>query len=316
MVDERSLKLSVVIPTYGREQVLLDTIDLVLRQSPQPSEVLIVDQTADHDVATEARLRWLDGEGLIRWLQLTEPSIPKAMNFGLTSATQPTVLFLDDDITASKDLVQWHQKAHAKFPDAVAVVGQVLQPGESPNPVMPRGPRHGLRADLEFPFFSTRGDWISNVMAGNLSVNRNFALAAGGFDENFVGVAYRFETEFAMRLIDLGGKIRFCPEASINHLRAGKGGTRSTGSHLTSVDPKYGVGDYYFALLAKVPLREKLFYILKRPIREVCTKFHLSHPWYIPVKLLGELRAVILALRLARGGRKLISGAKTGPGLC
>jgi hypothetical protein len=221
------------------------------------------------------------------------------MNHGLKAATQPIVLFLDDDITAALDLIVWHQKAHADYADAHAVVGQVLQPGESPIDAPARGSRCGLRADLEFPFFSSRGDWIANVMAGNLSVKREAAIAAGGFDENFVGVAYRFETEFARRLIERGGKIRYSPEASIHHLRASKGGTRATGSHLTSADPKYGVGDYYFALISDVPTSEKVAYMLRRPVREVCTRFHLQRPWYIPIKLIGELRAALLAMRLS-----------------
>jgi hypothetical protein len=41
-------------------------------------------------------------------------------------------------------------------------------------------------------------------------------------------------------------------------------------------------------------------------IREVCTRFHLRHPWWIPVKLTGELRALVWASRLCRRGQRLI----------
>ncbi len=34
-----------MIPTYGREKVLLDTVEMFLKQSPQAKEVLIIDQT-------------------------------------------------------------------------------------------------------------------------------------------------------------------------------------------------------------------------------------------------------------------------------
>ena len=33
-------------------------------------------------------------------------------------------------------------------------------------------------------------------MGGNFSVRRRFALTLGGFDEQFVGAAYRFEADF------------------------------------------------------------------------------------------------------------------------
>jgi hypothetical protein len=65
------------------------------------------------------------------------------------------------------------------------------------------------------------------------------------------------------------------------------------------------MGDYLFALKHGEG-RSKWTYMLRRPFREVCTKFHLSHPWYIPVKLLGEFRAILLAVRLYRSGAKLL----------
>ncbi len=302
--------VSVVIPTYCREQVLLDTIRVVLNQNPLPKEILVVDQSPGHETPVEQQLQAWHDEGLIRWIRLAEPSIPKSMNHGLRLATQPIVLFLDDDLTAATTLLDWHWKTYQQFPDAVAVVGQVLQPSEAPRDVPAKAPRTGLRADLEFPFFRSEADWVANVMAGNLSVKRDYALKIGGFDENFIGVAYRFETEFARRLIAGGGKIRFCPEASINHLRAERGGTRSSGSHLTSADPKYGMGDYYYAFLHGGP-REAWRYSLHRLFREVRTKFHLRHPWWIPVKLLGELRALCRGWRMA-GTKRRKQGVERG----
>jgi GT2 family glycosyltransferase len=293
-----SVGVSVVIPTYCREQVLLDTIRVVLNQNPLPKEILVVDQSPGHETPVEQQLQAWHEEGRICWFRLAEPSIPKSMNHGLRMATQPLVLFLDDDLTAASTLVEWHWKVHQQFSDAVAVVGQVLQPGEVSRVVPAKGSRTGLRADLEFPFFRSEADWVANVMAGNLSVKRDHALKIGGFDENFIGVAYRFETEFARRLNAGGGKIRFCPEASINHLRAERGGTRSTGSHLTSADPKYGMGDYYFAFL-QGDASEAWGYSVQRLFREVRTRFHLRHPWWIPVKLVGELRALWRGWRMA-----------------
>lgn len=304
--------VSVVIPTFMREQVLLDTVQYVLNQDPPAAEVILVDQTPVHEPATEKQLGDLNRQGLIRWIRLAEPSIPKSMNYGLRIASQPIVLFLDDDISADCNLVGCHAAEHVAFPDAKAVVGQVLQPGEKPRTVELVCTRTGVYADLEFPFFSTGGTWIANVMAGNLSVDRDFALKVGGFDENFMGVAYRFETEFARRLLAHGGKIRYSPEASINHLRASRGGTRSSGSHLTSADPKHGIGDYYFAFLQDRPW-DSWRYSIRRMFREVRTRFHLTHPWWIPVKLVGEVRGFYAGRRMAlqKRRRSLPREAKT-----
>jgi GT2 family glycosyltransferase len=155
-----------------------------------------------------------------------------------------------------------------------------------------------LRRDLDFRFYGTAPAWVTNVMAGNLSVKRDKALSLGGFDKNFIPpVSYRFETEFAKRVVLAGGKIRFEPKASIRHLRAASGGTRTLGSHLTSISPLHGVGDYYYALCCGKGW-DRVGYMARRALREVCTRFHLWHPWWIPVKAVGELRAIWMALRL------------------
>jgi GT2 family glycosyltransferase len=306
---DKTIPISVVIPTYMREHVLVESIQIVLGQSPAPREILVVDQSPEHELPVEQQLQCWHDEGLIRWIRLPEPSIPKSMNHGLRIATQSIVLFLDDDITTSSKLVESHWKTYQQFREAVAVAGQVLQPGEVSCNAPVREPRVGLRADLTFPFFRSESDWVSNVMAGNLSVNREFALSIGGFDENFVGVAYRFETDFARRVNRHGGKIRFAPDASIHHLRASRGGTRSTGNHLTSADPKHGIGDYYFAF-QHGSKSEAWRYSLARLFREVRTRFHLMHPWWIPVKLLGEVRAFRLGYLLARSNRQRINSPK------
>lgn len=302
--------VSVVIPTYGREQVLVATVSQILSMPSGPAEVLIIDQTPEHQVATDQQLSCWDREGCIRWIRLTRPSIPEAMNAGLQFARNPLVLFLDDDIVPDGNLIAAHAQAYKDFPEAWAVAGQVLQPGESPGARNGYTANFGLRADLNFPFWSDEPAWVANVMAGNLSLRRDRALAAGGFDENFQGSAYRFETEFSRRLIMRGGRIRYAPEASIRHLRAERGGTRAAGSHLTSASPRHGVGDYYFALLQGCTA-ETMAYMSWRMVREVCTRFHLRHPWWIPVKLLGELRGLVRATRLRRRGQRLIEAAHT-----
>lgn len=295
--------LSIVIPTYGRERVLLDTIAALepqRQQLPAPSELLLIDQTSQHLPATEEALARWQQAGRLRWLRLQSPHLTRAMNTGLRLARGETVLFLDDDIVPLPGLLAGHLEAYRQHPRAWAVVGQVLQPGQQPLPLPRRPAPSGLWCDLDFPFHSTLGGWVENVMAGNLSLLRSRALAIGGFDERFPPpVAARFETEFAKRLIAAGGAIRFAPQAALHHLAAASGGTRSRGSHLTSASGHHGVGDCYYALRCGRGAAV-LWYLLRRPLREVRTRFHLSHPWWIPVKLVGELRALLQALWLSR----------------
>lgn len=289
------MTITIAIPTYNRGAILVETIERLLTLTPRADAILIADQTKQHPSDVEQQLgAWHDANE-IRWMRLPEPSIPKSMNDALEAATTDLVLFFDDDLIPDATIVQAHVVAHAND-EVWAVAGQVLQPGEEPT-------NHSSPiTDLEFQFNSTRGTFITNVMAGNLSVKRARALEIGGFDENFIGAAYRFETDFAMRIANAGGKIWFEPKASIRHLQLQTGGLRSYGDHRSAPVPAHSAGDYYFALHH---LPRFWPFAAKRMRQNVATRYLLKHPWLIPGKLIGETRGLLLARRLHRKGRRL-----------
>ena len=294
----RAADVTIVIPTYRRGEILVATLDRIHALPSPPAAILVVDQTESHAAGIAAELERRNRSGEIRLMTLAQPSIPHAMNEGLLAAMTPLVLFLDDDIEPASDLAAEHA---ACFDDATlsATVGQILQPGEAPA-TQPRP-----ADDLEFRFNHDRSEIVTNVMAGNLCVRREAALAAGGFDENYTGAAYRFESDFALRLGAAGGRIRFEPRAAIRHLQLATGGLRSYGDHRSSSSPAHSAGDYYFGLTYR---RDFSRYALRRMRRNVLTRWHLHHPWAIPPKLLGEVRGLLRAMSLRRRGARLVTG--------
>lgn len=296
--------ITVIIPTIGREEVLLDTVRACLNERQPPAEVIVVDQSKSHEPETLRQLNEWMQQGRVKVLKPDIASQPAAMNVGLLGANSRLLLFLDDDVQPTPGFIAAHAELHHD-PSVWVVVGQIIQPWQQPEDLPRPEPTTGLRADLDFPFHSSRECVILNGMSGHMSVRRDHCLAVGGFDENFKGAAYRFDTEFARRVIRNGGKVLFSPNPSLKHLRVARGGTRLIGNHLASADPIHGVGDYYFALRLAVGT-ERWGYIFTRMFREIRTKFHLRHPWYIPVKLLGEIRALLWALSLFAHGPKLV----------
>ena len=295
--------ISVVIPTYGREQVLLDTVTHLLHLNPAPTEIVIVDQTPKHEENIERILKNLQQTGKIRWLRLVEPSITHAMNVGLSEVQHDVVLFLDDDIVPDANLIAAHADAQSRNGCNI-VAGKVLQPGEEP-----------LTLEQEsgvFRFCSARTQHITEIMGGNFSIKRELALRLGGFDENFVHVAYRFEAEFANRALQAGEKILFEPAASIRHLKAMAGGTRSYGHHLTTIKPSHSVGEFYYLFRAK-GITNRLFKILLRPWRSIRTRHHLTHPWWILPTLIAEALGLIWAIFLALRGPRLLADVAGSP---
>jgi GT2 family glycosyltransferase len=296
-------RVSIAIPTYNRGPILIETLELLLALTPRAAEIVIVDQTKSYSPELEAKLDAWSRDGSIRWFRLPEPSIPHAMNEALRLATQPIVLFVDDDIIPSSTLALEHERAYA---DGVwAVVGQVLQPGEQVVHFDEANMHGGPLRDLEFHFNHDVAGDVENVIACNLSVDRERALSIGGFDENFLAAAYRFETDFARRIVDAGGRIRFEPRANIDHLHVPTGGVRAHGDHRRTAAPTHSAGDYYFALWHVRPFAD---YAMRRFIRNVATRYHLRHPLTIVPKIVAELRGLALARRLHRRGRRLASG--------
>lgn len=292
--------VSIVIPTFRRERVLLDTIAHVRALRGPPHEIIVVDQTPTHEPDTTSALTALAAAGDIRWVRLEQPSITHAMNVGLEAAGGDVVLFLDDDVVPDTDLLSAHAAAHAAGSHIVA--GRVLQPWDDP-----------LASDdpASFRFSSRRRQWIREVMGGNLSVSRSLARRLGGFDENFVRVAYRFEAEFAARALAAGERILFEPAATLRHLKVPSGGTRSFGDHLRTAGPGHTVGAYYHLMRARNE-PGRLRQILLRPLRAVRTRHHALHPWWIPATLLAELLGFAWALCLSVRGPRLLSMSAIG----
>jgi GT2 family glycosyltransferase len=241
------IPISVAIPTFLREHVLLQTIEYLLRQNTKPDEILVIDQTLHHEPQTEDYLRQWNSDGQIRWIRLDKPSIPKAMNKALICAKHDIVLFLDDDIIPDENLITSHASNYENS-DIWGVAGQVLQPRQIVETLTNAYGQNNSEKDISFRFNSDRKRFITSCMAGNFSMRRERAIQIGGFDENFVGDAYRFETEFCRRLIRNGGKVIFEPGASLRHLQIKTGGTRTYGSHMTSARPELTSGEYYFVL--------------------------------------------------------------------
>ena len=288
-------KVSVVIPTYRREQVLLDTLDFLKALDVPPGEIVVVDQTEHHGNDVIVSLTRRHEEGQIRWIRRDLPSIPQAMNCGLLNARYDIVLFLDDDIRPENGLIVSHANAHESHEDVI-VAGRIIQPWDEGRATDNLAPFH---------FASLKSAWIREFMGGNFSIRRDRAVALGGFDENFVRVAYRFEAEFAFRALAGGMRIRFEPLACIHHLKVVSGGTRTFGEHLTTWRPDHAVGAYYFLLRTWRGGSSAVTFI-SRLFTSVATRHHFRRPWYVPITLLAELRGVIWALLLFCRGPRLI----------
>jgi GT2 family glycosyltransferase len=290
--------VTIIVPTYGRDEVLLETLKHLFALDPPASEIIVIDQTEEHSSQVSCALEAWHALGLMRWWRLEHPSIPAAMNRGLLEASHPIVLFVDDDIIPHPGLVEAHVSALEET-GAALVAGRVIQRWQADQ---------DFSDEDAFHFASLRPTWISEFMGGNFSVRRNTAWQLGGFDEQFVRVAYNFEAEFAYRIRRAGYRIYYEPAALIHHLKVSDGGTRSFGHHLRSHRPNHAVGAYYF-ILRTWSGWQSLVRFLVRPLHAIATRHHVRRPWWIPATLVAELSGMGWALLLAAQGPRYLSSS-------
>jgi hypothetical protein len=176
------------------------------------------------------------------------------------------------------------------------VAGRVVQPWDAPA----AGPAAAPASEL-----SRLEEWLRHLIGANFSVDRAAALGAGGFDENFVGTAYRFEADFARRFAAAGGAVCYAAAAGVRHLRA-PGGTRSDARGLFRTRLWQARGEYYFWLRAG-RFGGAAAALLRRPFTAISDR-HRQHRF---VDRAGALPAECLALVHAAGrcwrGPRLIS---------
>ena len=68
--------ISVIVPTYGREEPLHDTLIDVLAQDYPQFETIVVDQTPTHEPETEAYLHEVADAQKIQWFRVDWASLP------------------------------------------------------------------------------------------------------------------------------------------------------------------------------------------------------------------------------------------------
>lgn len=113
-----------VIPTFNRGSPLEETLKYLLANKSDgfdALEIIVVDDGSfvpAREVVEPRALDVLEHQSLL-WLRQKNAGPARARNTGFRKASGEIVLFLDDDILASPDLIKAHVSAHRSRPGAV-----------------------------------------------------------------------------------------------------------------------------------------------------------------------------------------------------
>lgn len=219
---------SIIICTLNREEVLCSTLRSLasLMDGRDGGELIVVDQTRQHTLATERCLQELADSG-VRWERVGFASLTRARNHGIRLASGEFVLFFDDDVEPTPRLIDEHLACYAD-PAVWGVGGCTLIPGAKKVSRDMIGARElkeleagrANRFDLDWQRTMT---WAPGC---NMSFRKQRLVEVGGFDEAFYGMATGEETELCHRIRQAGGGIAFAPSAELVHLINPDGGCR------------------------------------------------------------------------------------------
>lgn len=266
------LFFSLIIPTYGRERILCDSIASVLQQDYPSFEVLIIDQTPQHEPETEQYLQEMASAGKIRWFRVNWASLPGARNYGVRRAIGEIVLFLDDDVLLPPGCLAAHARNYDRS-EVGAVAGRVFDrmkladaiPGLAIEDLPPEAMDPGIawyHIDLVHTIKPQR---VLTARGCNMSFRREVFTRYGiWFDERFRGSAVREESDFCLRIRKTGWQIWYDPEAHLVHLGEETGGchdisTRSLQYQLTFYHNHFWMALKNLTLWQQIRLAAKLF---------------------------------------------------------
>jgi GT2 family glycosyltransferase len=210
-------RISVVVPTYNRLDVLPRVLDALEAQTISPGEfdVIVVD-----DGSSDGTASFLEGyrpRFRFRGLSQANSGPAGARNRGVREAAGEIIAFLGDDTVPEPEFLARHDEAHRARPGRkVAVLGYTTWPRERRvTPFLHHINEYGLQFGYElirdpesvpFNFFYT----------SNISLPRTALIAHGSFDTTFPDAAWE-DIELSYRLSRSGYVIVYEPRAIVRH---------------------------------------------------------------------------------------------------
>jgi peptidoglycan/xylan/chitin deacetylase (PgdA/CDA1 family)/glycosyltransferase involved in cell wall biosynthesis len=204
------LKLSVMVPTHNRRDVLVSrTLPAMFNQDTPADDyeiVVVVDGSTD---GTAEALRQLRPPCSLRIIEQPNRGPSAARNNGIQAAQGDLLLFIDDDIICGPHLFQQHIQAHADSEPAVVYGPISIAPGTPPSVLkyaievwyQQYYGRLDSQNGLRFP--------QDEYLISNSSIPRASLVACGGFDEKMTA---KEDYELGLRLWKMGVRFKYLPQ--------------------------------------------------------------------------------------------------------
>jgi glycosyltransferase involved in cell wall biosynthesis len=208
-------RVSVVIPTRGRPDLIGRSVRAVLANDHPDFDVVVVDQSDDDRTGEVVRdLAHVDRR--LRYVHTQPPGLSRAYNIGVRLTTAPILAFTDDDCVAAPDWVRSVARAFDDDPTAEMLYGTVALPRDleaSPGqvPVLPIARAERLDRRNGFRIYG---------MGANYALRRSLFERVGGFDEILGGggpLRSSQDFDFQFRAYRADAVVLLRPEVVVEH---------------------------------------------------------------------------------------------------
>jgi glycosyltransferase involved in cell wall biosynthesis len=213
-VGEPVRAAGVLICTRNRGAAVCDTIESVVRSTPRPIEIVVVDQSDDD--ATGDAVAALDARHGVRYVRSDTRGLSAARNVGLALVTNEIVAMTDDDCIVGEGWIEALEAEFATSPAIACVFTRVTAGAHD------AGSEFVPVSDEIAPVVVSRlADYIPGMGIGaSMAVDRRIALAIGGFDTE-LGAGGRFRSgedhDFGLRLSASGHAVSRITDVAVVH---------------------------------------------------------------------------------------------------
>jgi GT2 family glycosyltransferase len=213
------VKITVVVPTHNRSELLARTIVSISEQTLPPCDIIVVDNGSTDDTA--ARVRELaSGVKRLRYLEEPDLGVSRARNRGAREASGELVAFLDDDSVAAPWWLAAIADAAHRSPGAPAVAGPIALRWTRPAPGWTRS-LEGWYGQFALGDEAATIEYPRYPFASNVTFRREALLSVGGFP---VELGPRGEHRIAneedglfRRVAERGWTVVYEPQALVYH---------------------------------------------------------------------------------------------------
>jgi glycosyltransferase involved in cell wall biosynthesis len=295
------MRASVIVVTYQRSEMLICTIEQLLKQDYRDFEIIVVDASPDAEECHRGLLSKHDSR--LRYIVSSTSNICVLRNVGFLASTGGVVIYVDDDVFLDTDFVSRHVALH------LSTKGRSVKLVSGHSIPSPLEQIDWVRNQVNY---RPHGTWAKGVYGVNFSVKREFVIGCGGFNPYIPLVGD--ETEFFDRMISNSQEALNGKEVVVVHRAARTGGCRIQGKNPNrmakimsgrllsrlSVRPRYHI-------LWRLPI-VVMRAIISKEIRHFCSKdglatFTRDFAWYCISSLFGLKRRdkyFEVSLRLAK----------------